>query len=851
MRKSAIFFFLLLFTLILSISAQDIKEKVQNIANELGEIQKLGGDHLKYSEQSLLLLNQLFDVSALNYSLPEHSIPEWQRVNEEIDLFSLLSGGLAIRESLQLHKRLRVEPSGKMIPLHKLKAPEIQSHPFGKMLEGREWKANELAKFAPEDFYYFHFSNMKKILDFLDYVNEIGGSMYKSFSPASVDFQVKEKILQQLALRLTPEARNFYDDIIEDLIIVGSDPFIMEGTDITLIYNLKQSFIFEMTMLGYRQHFINTLQATETKIKIGEHKVKYLSTPDKKVNSYLLILPNNTAILSNSLKALETVLLTSQKKRPSLWESLDYRYMRSIYPENVQLEDGFVYLSEAFIRRLIGPELKIKESRRVTEALRLANFERLIILYWQLFGKFPKNKEEIFSQLKSVVPENKKEILTGMETFFSNIDCLENSFSGYSSKYGKIGYFTSNWETKLTEITEGEAKAYKNFAEEYNSYWRTFFDPIGVRIKVSDSTKLETCILPLINNSIYDSVTSILGGEPVSLSRESIPGEIFSTGIKINPYSVINQVDHSLGENIVAWGREISNNPNFNLLNFLGNEIEFHVLDANPLIDFESKVILQEILRGRSHLRLEEAAGLFLVCSIFYPLRVSIATSENLEPILASVDEYLAKLKIDLQSRRDYYYRWDLRMDHYSFFYKDKKIRACKLSYFGLFHFRFFYALHQGKLHLTTTEQHIKKVLDSDSIAAEPILGNIKSVFRPNQMGISRDTYELSIAEKAKESSFSNFGTIKLLSLLFPNEQDLSKKCLENFGFMPISPVGGEYKIQQNMVQDSVLGNSINPILDIEKISKAAGTQQFFNTKEIFLVLRFTPEGIITTIEIK
>src|SRR5204863_718006 len=45
---------------------------------------------------------------------------------------------------------------------------------------------------------------------------------------------------------------------------------------------------------------------------------------------------------------------------------------------------------------------------------------------------------------------------------------------------------------------------YKQFVAEYSQYWRTFFDPIAVRVSVTPAQyRLETLVLPLIDNSIY------------------------------------------------------------------------------------------------------------------------------------------------------------------------------------------------------------------------------------------------------------------------------------------------------------------------------------------------------------
>lgn len=77
----------------------------------------------------------------------------------------------------------------------------------------------------------------------------------------------------------------------------------------------------------------------------------------------------------------------------------------------------------------------------------------------------------------------------------------------------------ATWSFPETTVTESEADAYKQFVTEYSQYWRTFFDPIAVRVQATpERYRLETIVLPLINNSMYQSMAMALSGEPQQLS---------------------------------------------------------------------------------------------------------------------------------------------------------------------------------------------------------------------------------------------------------------------------------------------------------------------------------------------
>ncbi len=54
---------------------------------------------------------------------------------------------------------------------------------------------------------------------------------------------------------------------------------------------------------------------------------------------------------------------TFKGKHAALADSLDYQYMRTVFRLEDRLEDGFVFLSDRFIRTLVGPATRIKTKR--------------------------------------------------------------------------------------------------------------------------------------------------------------------------------------------------------------------------------------------------------------------------------------------------------------------------------------------------------------------------------------------------------------------------------------------------------------------------------------------------------
>src|SRR5262249_5127618 len=80
------------------------------------------------------------------------------------------------------------------------------------------------------------------------------------------------------------------------------------------------------------------------------------------------------------------------------------------------------------------------------------------------------------------------------------------------------------------------SKKYQEFLSDYSQYWRQYFDPIVFRLQMTPQRyRLETIVLPLIDNSIYTTMAQLLGGEPELLDKFPVPKRnLFSTALRFN-----------------------------------------------------------------------------------------------------------------------------------------------------------------------------------------------------------------------------------------------------------------------------------------------------------------------------
>ncbi len=815
-----------------------LQQRRQKIADQLYRIYCLRGDHLGYSEKFLYYLKDKYNIkpkTPINQFLLTNKGRHWSRRRRrggDFDYYSLLSGGLAIRESLQLNTITASGDGGDGVPVSTLQGPTVRSHPFSQMMKGRKYKSYLLAKIAPEDFYYFHFSNMDGALNFFDYLNQVGGAVYQRTVPKSVDFKVKRKILTQLAIVENKWARKFYDHVIEEMAVVGSDPFIRMGCDVSFIYKLKRPSIFYKKINGYREDYVKSHDARFTRIKISGKNVEALESENRVVCSYMVSLDKKTVIISNSKAAIKTIIATSNKQHAALADAWDFKYMRSIYPAGDEKEDAFLYLSDSFIRYLVGPQVRIKEARRMHEAKRMAELERLGLFYFQLYGKRPRS-------LKDLEKEFSPEELKG----FEGLRFDKDSFAVVSDTWGKMGYFKANIDEKLTEVSKAEAAGYKNFLNEYNNYWREYFDPIGIRIRQSDGkTKIETCILPLINNSIYQSVTQIFGGKSIMLDEAGIriPGEVMSVSAKFNE----RILKGGMFQQIFSGGRR--GNAGMHFSDIFRNQIRIGMLDAKPMVDFDAAQ-LSKVFSG-SRFRTKYILPVIAAWSLFHPISISLPLRDPKQSakLINRFERNTLQLSRSIGN--------DFAVDRYYIEHHGKKINVTKFSFFGILKFRVFTTVHKGHYVMTSTDEYMYRIIDGAEEAGDNNLkGNVRAKFMPARINKEKSMYVLNMMESAREASINNYGTYRLFENIFRNAKDINRAAFDSFGFELQCPSGGRYSLNKKSgrIENSIYGNGITKVVSVEKIKKGDTFQRFFSTKQLMVNLEFTREGIKTVVDIQ
>ncbi len=454
------------------------------------------------------------------HDLPAASQPSWAadlptRPSSE-RLYDITTGALAIQESLQLDRMLngpasRESPS---VAIESIPAVGIKSHPFDTMRGEATPKGSPLDRFVPAENYYARFTSAAAAIAFLDWVEQWGGSLLQLARPVGADYGLRERTLHQLGLTSEVVQGLIDVDALGETVITGSDPYLFDGSDLTLVLTPRNAALLK-----------DALDQSRTALKAqGAASINQETLAGAEVSSALMrgtdgrpwrtfwAEHEGTWLLSNSRAGLERVLKAVSGGLPRLSDAPDYQYIRAVvFPLENDSEDGLIYLSDAFVRRLVGPGLRIKQLRRAETAASLRLMTNAAMLHSYLHGP-SKLTLDALTKSGCLNPESLFDPDGGALTWD------EATQTAVSATQGTLRMLTPLVERTCTLATEQEASLYNEFRERYSSYWRDYFDPIALRVRMTPNLRFETCILPLIDLSAYDQFEDTCGGKPVTVN---------------------------------------------------------------------------------------------------------------------------------------------------------------------------------------------------------------------------------------------------------------------------------------------------------------------------------------------
>ncbi len=427
-------------------------------------------------------------------------------------LMDTTTGMTSIQETLQIDRALwlRTLKEKPSVPLASLKPPPLAQHPFDAMLRALKKPVPEekLASAAPADFYYARLNDLSVFFRIVDQLDAWATPAVTALEGGGDDHAIAERTLTQLGLERSQLARTLGTAVVADLAVVGSDPYVREGSDVTILFRVKQKALFDGALANALSHHNETHPGVNTSaLDAGGVTVRISRSLDGAVRQHRASV-GDLEIVSNSLAATRHVLEVIAGRAPRLSDEPDWKYMMARTSEVPC--DGLVYLGDRFIGEVVGPRQKILEARRQLALSELLVPGYAALLYGWIEGHAPASAEVLIDG-GWLHPDELSHIANGEPIAFK---------PGRSARsaWGTSAAMTPLYDLPAPQlVTPAEQSAYEWFATSYQNYWRQYIDPVAIRLSIApDGTSAlkltaDVRILPLIEDSEYNRISRMVG----------------------------------------------------------------------------------------------------------------------------------------------------------------------------------------------------------------------------------------------------------------------------------------------------------------------------------------------------
>jgi hypothetical protein len=384
---------------------------------------------------------------------------------------------------------LSIKPQAFDIPLPEVQTIETKSHDFEELIKelSEEEKKNietipEIYSLIPADTFSVYFSDSEKYREFSETMNNPLSEL-SQISPLPSVGKMEELIGKRLNIG---DPKKFLGTITE-FAFVGEDIRIYPSSDFAIIFKCKSNELCEI--FGAE--------------KVGEYFV--LATHKKILENFInecnAEFPEFDGCEGISMCMPEPKLVCTVKIRDktSLKDELDFQYSWAV-TENRR--DGFIFFSDAFIRKMVSPEYRINLRRQKSVVESMNALQYIVWVYKKNEQKFPENLQEL--EEKNYISKNslyqKEKYSLDPKTGIVKHEIWGTPFD-----------ITPLTRVSIDTISKGEKTWYETGVDQYQSNYQEFFDPIGISITVADKIAFHTVILPLSANEEYKIIETIGG----------------------------------------------------------------------------------------------------------------------------------------------------------------------------------------------------------------------------------------------------------------------------------------------------------------------------------------------------
>ena len=458
------------------------------------------------------------------------------------DTFEIFSGGRAIAENLQLDRQLQINGSDDQpydIPLDNIKGITIQEFDWEELNQGIDPQLDLLSEYIPHDQHAIFFPSFSAMIQLVDKSDELGTPVMFTMEPRAEDAKTKDRYQTQLCLEASQLSRLLGPSIINSVAVTGSDPYLRTGSDVAILFDAKHPTTLSTYIRG--KHAAALKADPTVKELSGEIEglaYEGVASPDRTVCSFVAR-SGDVVLVTNSLVQVRRLAEVRSGKATKLSDLPEYAFMRNRYPLGSGDETAFLMLTDATIRRWCGPRWRIANSRRTRAAAQLAQLTA-----------------ELQDQMLA-----SDDFLDQLEPSGSLGRVLATSGGLRSPIHNTLEFMTPIAEINFTHVTKQEHNSYVRWRDGYERNWSGNFDPIAVRLSITDDKLAgDVTVMPLIGSSDFRQLAEEVDGlklGPDSADRHDQAIVQFALGmgpgLRQLAQWVIGERASALGDTITAY----------------------------------------------------------------------------------------------------------------------------------------------------------------------------------------------------------------------------------------------------------------------------------------------------------
>lgn len=483
----------------------------------------------------------------------------WARQNEsELERsLSLISGGMALSENLQLDRMLNIGAAedNESFDVDEIKGITVTEFDWKPLVKDIDPDLDALAGYIPSDQHAMFVPSFQALVTLIETGFEVAGPLFPLISDTSESANTRQRYQDQLGLPLGEVQKLFGPKLIDSIAITGGDPYFRTGTDVAVLFETREPAALitaiEATIAMSTRNIAGVEKAAGT---VGRVAYNGVQTADRRFCSYVASL-GNVVLVTNSTEQLSRIVAVGNQEQSSLATLDEYHFFRNRYKLGDQQETALVIISDETIRRWCSPRWRIATSRRTRAAAILADLHARYL---------PQLADGMDSPVNVDI---------GPSVFSLNQYKLIDH-AAISSDYGTLAFQTPVGELEIDKVSRRERQAYQAWRRGYQSNWSTAFDPIAIRLNMADGKlAADMTVMPLIDNSEYDSMTDVSLGAQLNPKRNSRHSQALAwAALALNTDSPL----------LKQWANIGSTFARVNFMDWLGDAAVVYV-DEDPL----------------------------------------------------------------------------------------------------------------------------------------------------------------------------------------------------------------------------------------------------------------------------